>query len=45
MRASGRTSQIQAEFPWAQVWTLRGDKILRVDVYTDHDRALAALAA
>jgi len=45
MRASGRTSQIQAEFPWAQVWTLRGDKILRVDVYTDHDRALDALAA
>src|SRR5262249_15626156 len=39
MRASGRSSQIATEFPWAQVWTLRGGKILRVDMYTDHERA------
>ena len=45
MHASGRTSQIEATFPWAQVWTLRGDRILRVEVYTDHERALEALAA
>jgi ketosteroid isomerase-like protein len=45
MHASGRLSQIEATFPWAQVWTLRGDKILRVEVYTDHERALEALAA
>jgi hypothetical protein len=42
MRASGRTSQIAAELPWAQVWTLRDRTILRVDVFTEHDRALAA---
>ncbi len=45
MRASGRASQIEARFPWAQLWTLRGGRILRVDVYTDHERALEALAA
>ena len=44
MRASGRTSQIAAEFPWAQVWTLRDQTILRVDVFSEHDRALAAAA-
>jgi len=42
MRASGRTSQIAAESPWAQVWTLRDRAILRVDVFTEHDRALSA---
>lgn len=42
MRASGRASQLEAEFPWAQVWTLRGESILRVDIFTDHERALAA---
>ena len=31
-----------AEFPWAQVWTLRDQAILRVDVFSEHDRALAA---
>ncbi len=41
-RATGRTSQIAAEFPWAQVWTLRDQAILRVDVFSEHDRALAA---
>jgi SnoaL-like domain len=45
MRASGRASQIQAEFAWAQVWTLRGENILRIDVFTDHERALAAARA
>jgi ketosteroid isomerase-like protein len=45
MHASGRTSEIGADFPWAQVWTLRGDRILRIDVYTDHERALAELGA
>jgi hypothetical protein len=34
MRASGRTSQIAAEFPWAQVGTLRDQAILRVDVFS-----------
>jgi ketosteroid isomerase-like protein len=45
MHASGRTSAIETTFPWAQIWTLRGDRILRIDVYTDHGRALEALQA
>jgi ketosteroid isomerase-like protein len=43
MHASGRLSQIEATFPWAQVWTLRDGRILRVEVYTDHGSALEAL--
>jgi hypothetical protein len=42
MRASGRTSQIAAEFPWAQVWTLRHQAILRLELFSEHGLALAA---
>jgi ketosteroid isomerase-like protein len=41
--ARGRTSGVQTDFgDYAQVWTLRDGKVVRVQFYTDRAEALAA---
>jgi ketosteroid isomerase-like protein len=44
-RASGRASGAKIEQPNATVWTLRGARVLRVQVFLDRGEALAAVGA
>ena len=42
-RMTGRGSGVPVKLDSAQVWTLRGGKVVRVDNYTDRDEALEAV--
>jgi len=40
-RTRGRTSGLIADMLYADVWTLRGGKVIRYQLFDDRDRALA----
>jgi ketosteroid isomerase-like protein len=42
VRARGRGSGIEVDDTVFHVWTVVGDRVVRFDVYTDRDQALAA---
>jgi ketosteroid isomerase-like protein len=40
---TGRGSQVPADFAYFQLWTFRGDRVVRLEVVRDEDRARAML--
>jgi ketosteroid isomerase-like protein len=43
VRGRGKESGVEVERRWAHIWTLRGDKAVRFEVYLDPAEALAAV--
>jgi ketosteroid isomerase-like protein len=42
VRARGRSSGVRVERRWAHVWTMRGGKVVRFEVFLSADDARAA---
>ena len=42
MRAAGRDSGVPAEFTYWEIWTFRGDAVIRIEQFADRTSALEA---